>query len=153
MIIQTHPQIKIPVPMNLFLLVIICVVYTAPLLAAAVETRKLDDTTVPATPNSGQKCTPCDNNSPPPSPPYYPSPPPPPPSPPPPPPTYYYSPPPPKKTPPSQDCPPPPSSILYITGPPGNLYPVDENFNGASRRSFGSALPLLAGLLAVLALW
>lgn len=86
-----------------------------------------------------------------------PSPPPPPPSPPPP------SPPPPKKPPSGYDCPPPPysgggggggggenipyppnSQYIYMTGPPGNLYPVDHDFGGA-KRSFSSGFPLLIG--------
>lgn len=134
----------IPMILKLSLLVMVCVF--------AVDPRKLDETTTPAAP-AGEKCTPCGNSSPPPSPVYYPSPSPPPP--------YYPSPPPPspppppKKTPSSQYCPPPPpSSYMYITGPPGNLYPVDENFNGATRRSFSAAAsPLLVGLLGLLALW
>ncbi|XP_028776639.1 leucine-rich repeat extensin-like protein 6 [Neltuma alba] len=153
MLIETSHQIKLPLIVSLSLIVIISVVFTAPLPVATAETRKLDETAAPATPSGGEKCTPCGNSSPPPSPPYYPSPPPPPPYYPPPPPPYEYSsPPPPKKNPPSQYCPPPPASIMYITGPPGNLYPVDENFNRASRQSFAAALPLLAGLLTVLAL-
>ncbi|KAI9080460.1 hypothetical protein K1719_037574 [Acacia pycnantha] len=155
MIIQTPHPIKLPMISNLSFTLIICLVFTTPLLVSAVENRRLDETTAPAAPNGSEKCSPCENSSPPPSPPYYSSPPPPTPNYPPPPPPYEYSsPPPPKKNPPSsQYCPPPPASLLYVTGPPGNLYPVDEDFNGASRRSFAAALPLiLAGLLTLLAI-
>ncbi|KAJ1418436.1 putative leucine-rich repeat extensin-like protein 6 [Sesbania bispinosa] len=71
------------------------------------------------------------------------------------PPIVYLSPPPPSpKKPPSVYCPPPPSSpsYQYITGPPGNLYPVDENFSGATPtlpHSFSyTFFPLLVPLLA-----
>ncbi|CAK9154767.1 unnamed protein product [Ilex paraguariensis] len=107
--------------------------------------RKLDENTVPS--DSGNKCGGCSacNN------PCYQSPPPPPP-----PPSLPPPPPPPKKPPtPSLYCPPPPpSSFIYISGPPGNLYPVDPYFSGAGR-SFSSGLPLLigGGLLGLLALW
>ncbi|KAA8529065.1 hypothetical protein F0562_033447 [Nyssa sinensis] len=104
--------------------------------------RKLDESTVPGTPDLGSKCTTCSpcnecKQSPPPPPP--PSPPPP-------------SPPPPPKKPPSQYCPPPPSpSLIYMTGPPGNLYPVDPYFSAAGR-NFAAWLPLLVccGLMGLL---
>ncbi|KAM0964509.1 uncharacterized protein LOC126607404 [Malus sylvestris] len=54
--------------------------------------------------------------------------------------------------PPGQYPPPPPSSLVYITGPPGQLYPVDRNINSASRSSV-NALPVLLGLLGILAFW
>ncbi|XP_024008538.1 leucine-rich repeat extensin-like protein 3 [Eutrema salsugineum] len=75
------------------------------------------------------KCSPsCIQNPPPPSPP--PPSPPPPACPPPP-----ALPPPPKKV--SPNCPPPPpANFLYITGPPGNLYPVDEQFGAAAGKGF-----------------
>lgn len=128
--------IKAPMILNL-LFVIVCV--TAPV--NGLNPRKLDETPAPAT-NGQEKCGTCDNNAPPP-----PSPPPPEIPPP--------SPPPPKKQKPSSNyCPPPPSSgYIYLTGPPGNLYPVDENFNGASRQRFAGALPVLAGLLCLIAFW
>ncbi|KAJ1425414.1 putative leucine-rich repeat extensin-like protein 6 [Sesbania bispinosa] len=91
-----------------------------------------------------EKCTPCGYTPSPPPPLVYPSPPPP---------IVYLSPPPPSpKKPPSVYCPPPPSSpsYQYITGPPGNLYPVDENFSGATPtlpHSFFVFFPLLVGLL------
>uniref|UniRef100_A0A5B7AXT1 Putative chitin-binding lectin 1 n=1 Tax=Davidia involucrata TaxID=16924 RepID=A0A5B7AXT1_DAVIN len=98
--------------------------------------RKLDESTVPGTPDLGSKCTSCPpcsnqcNQSPPPPPPPPPSPPPSP------------------KKPPSQYCPPPPppppSAFIYITGPPGNLYPVDPYLSGAGR-IFPVGLPLLVG--------
>ncbi|KAM7484644.1 hypothetical protein LguiA_000653 [Lonicera macranthoides] len=95
--------------------------------------RKLDEVAVPGSPNTDNKCgcTGCNNQcqSPPP--------------------------PPPKKKPtPSKICPPPPpaSSLIYMSGPPGNLYPVDTFPSGTSR-SFAAGLPLLmgCGLLGVLA--
>ncbi|KAL0699900.1 hypothetical protein Bca4012_056022 [Brassica carinata] len=84
------------------------------------------------------KCSPsCVQNPPPPSPP--PPSPPPPACPPPP-----ALPPPPKKV--SPNCPPPPpANFLYITGPPGNLYPVDEQFGAAAGKSF--TVVKLAGLI------
>ncbi|KAF3432197.1 hypothetical protein FNV43_RR26936 [Rhamnella rubrinervis] len=100
--------------------------------------RKLDETPVPATnTDGGEKCTPCTQYPPP-------SPSPPPPSPPPPP---AQPPPSPKQKPPppTQYCPPPPSSFIYITGPPGNLYPVVENLNGASGKNLIMGLPVLLG--------
>ncbi|KAJ4843393.1 hypothetical protein Tsubulata_013296 [Turnera subulata] len=103
------------------------------------ETRKLDDVTVPGDGSTnGEKCTPCNPSPPPPSPP--------PPAqplcPPPPPPAL---PPPAPKKPPSgyNNCPPPPS-FIYITGPPGNLYPVDNDFGGAPGRKL-MGLPVLIG--------
>ncbi|CAN1126403.1 hypothetical protein LINPERHAP2_LOCUS3416 [Linum perenne] len=103
----------------------------------AVHSRKLDD--IPGS----EKCIPCNPTPPPPPPPA--SPPPPPPSLPPP------SPPSPKK-PPSTNCPPPPSppsssSIIYITGPPGNLYPVDDNISGSLRSSVQTVVLIGCGIL------
>ncbi|WJX16703.1 hypothetical protein P8452_06699 [Trifolium repens] len=149
------PQSKIQLRILNWILLLVCV--TLPI--EAMESRKLVE-----------KCTPCGDNpisSPPPiiynSPPppiIYPSPPPPSPSPPP---IVYYSPPPPspKKTP-SSNCPPPPysqsSPYIYMTGPPGNLYPVDVNFSGSGatlggQGSFSGFLPLLVCLLSLLAYW
>ncbi|XP_062150127.1 leucine-rich repeat extensin-like protein 3 [Alnus glutinosa] len=95
------------------------------------------------------KCGACAQNSPPPPPPS-----PPPPSPPPP----YQKPcppPPAPKKPATQYCPPPPSSFIYITGPPGNLYPIDQDFGGATQNSIMRlpALVALGGLLGLLAFW
>ncbi|KGN51515.1 leucine-rich repeat extensin-like protein 6 [Cucumis sativus] len=115
----------------------------------SVTVRRLDDTTTPTDPNV--KCAPCEQNPPSPPPPVvYPSPPPP--SPPPPDVVPYYSPPPPKKKEPkSPNCPPPPSpSFMYITGPPGDLYPIDQGYNAAGRRSAATVVGVvLAGLLLV----
>ncbi|XWS63910.1 hypothetical protein CRYUN_Cryun06bG0142000 [Craigia yunnanensis] len=114
------------------------------------ESRKLDESTVPG--DQGVKCTPSCIQSPPPLSPPPPSPPPPSPSPPPPsplPPSPPVLPPPtPKKTP-TQYCPPPPSppSFIYMTGPPGNLYPVYQNFSGASRNLEVGLLALVSGFL------
>ncbi|KAL6969935.1 hypothetical protein U1Q18_029644 [Sarracenia purpurea var. burkii] len=98
--------------------------------------RKLDDTTVPAPPDSGVKCGCSGCNIP-----CYQSPPPPP--------------PPTPKKPPTQYCPPPPSSgFVYAYGPPGSLYPIDP-FNSGSCRSIALGLPLLigCGLAPLLAFW
>ncbi|GLT99895.1 hypothetical protein SLE2022_173010 [Rubroshorea leprosula] len=93
------------------------------------------------------KCNPsCVQSPPPPSPP-----PPPPPCPPPPQPVL---PPPTPKKPPTGYCPPPPSppSFTYISGPPGNLYPIDQEFSGASRSFAVGLLALVgAGLIVLLA--
>ncbi|XP_068331764.1 pollen-specific leucine-rich repeat extensin-like protein 4 [Pyrus communis] len=108
-----------------------------------------------------EKCDSCTPSPPPPVPsPPPPSPCPPPPAPPPPspcpPPPAPPSPPPSPKLPPCGPCgqyaPPPPSTLTYITGPPGQLYPIEQNFNGASRSSV-NALPVLLGLLGLLAFW
>ncbi|KAI3811973.1 hypothetical protein L1987_16672 [Smallanthus sonchifolius] len=125
----------------------------------AVNPRKLDDTTI-GSPNDEIKCggCPCGTTC-------YTSPPPPPPSPPPPSPSL---PPPPKKqTPtPGVNCPPPPSrggggggqappNYIYITGPPGDIYPVVQSVS-AARRCFTAAPVLLlvaSGLLGMLAFW
>ncbi|CAI9756005.1 unnamed protein product [Fraxinus pennsylvanica] len=107
--------------------------------------RKLDDEAPPDLQNKCGNC-PCNNpcNQAPP--------PPPPPSPP----------PPPKIKPPSNYCPPPPSGggggqyppnppYIYINGPPGNLYPVDPYYSGASRR-FSLRLPFfISAVLGILA--
>ncbi|CAK8570357.1 unnamed protein product [Lathyrus sativus] len=147
------PQSKLQLRILYWILLLVCVTNTLPI--KALEARKLVE-----------KCTPCGDNpisSPPPiiynSPPpivYYPSPPPPSP----PPPIVYYSPPPPSpKKSPSSNCPPPPSApYIYMTGPPGNLYPVDVNYSGsgatpAGRGSFAGFLPLLVCLLSFLAFW
>ncbi|XP_057737528.1 leucine-rich repeat extensin-like protein 6 [Arachis stenosperma] len=141
---QTKPPQLLILLINLILL--LCV--TSPILKVkALESRNLDETS-----NGQQKCTPCENPSPPSLPPpiVYPSPPPPPP-------VYPPPPPPAPKKPPSQNCPPPPyspttpsspsSPYVYMTGPPGNLYPVDENFNGAYTHGFNLFLQLLCGFL------
>ena len=127
------------------------------------ESRKLDESTVPG--DQGVKCAPSCIQSPPPSPllpsypppsPPLPSPPPPsppPPSPPPPSPPVL-TPPTPKK-PPTQYCPPPPSppSSIYMTGPPGNLYPVYQNFTAASQNLEVGLLALVSGFLVLLSFW
>ncbi|WJX50554.1 hypothetical protein P8452_36840 [Trifolium repens] len=128
MLIKRHHQIKVPmVPILMFFYIITTSEVTS------VESRKLDEINVPMTNGTDVKCTPCGDYSPPP-PPANPPPSPPPPSP---------------KKPPTQYCPPPPSpSYIYITGPPGNLYPIDENFSGTSHcghhRSFAILLLSLA---------
>ncbi|GAA0161526.1 hypothetical protein LIER_17821 [Lithospermum erythrorhizon] len=72
------------------------------------------------------------------------------------------SPPPPPPRPPSNKCPPPPpsggssnkpsaptppSQYVYITGPPGDLYPVDHNYSKAAARGFNVGLQILIGSL------
>ncbi|XP_027346561.1 chitin-binding lectin 1-like [Abrus precatorius] len=133
MLIKGH-QIKVP---TMFLKLVLLLIYVT----ASVNG---DETPVTATNGTDEKCTPCGTSYPPPPPPAIPPPSPPPPSP---------------KKPPSQYCPPPPpSSFIYITGPPGNLYPVDENFSAAinhrHHRNFATfLLPLLVGLVSTLAFW
>ncbi|KAB2045587.1 hypothetical protein E1A91_D01G179500v1 [Gossypium mustelinum] len=104
------------------------------------ESRRLDDSTVPG--DQGVKCTPSCIQSPPP--PSLPPPCPPPPSPP-------ALPPPTPKKPPTQYCPPPPippspPSFIYIPGSPGNLYSIDQNFGGANRNVAVGLLGLVCGL-------
>nr|AFK48137.1 unknown [Lotus japonicus] len=133
-------KIKVPImALNLILML---------LYITAVESRKLDETPMPAVNGTDEKCAPCGYTSPPPPSPAIPPPSPPPPSP---------------KKPPSPStvyCPPPPapssSSYIYITGPPGELYPIDTNFSGANHKSHHRSffLPLLIGLfITVVAFW
>ncbi|KAK2981304.1 hypothetical protein RJ640_007005 [Escallonia rubra] len=146
-----------PAPLTLLLLLIIATV-AAPI--SGLNPRKLDvvNSEPVKPPDTENKCggcsscnNPCTQSPPPPSPVYMP---------PPPPPVYMPPPPPPvpKKPPPSSTpyCPPPPppSSYIYMTGPPGNLYPVDPYFSGGDR-NFAVGLPLLVGcgLVGLLALW
>ncbi|KAJ8564764.1 hypothetical protein K7X08_001224 [Anisodus acutangulus] len=134
------------------ILFLILVVYITHLTNGLNNSRKLDEG------NIENKCggCPCNNpcippSSPPPPPPVLPPPSPPPPSP---------------KKPPSGYCPPPPlppsegggggggggsyspnqpnSQYIYMNGPPGNLYPIDQYFNGA-QRVFSSGFSLLIG--------
>ncbi|KAF8098674.1 hypothetical protein N665_0261s0039 [Sinapis alba] len=89
---------------------------TFPIMINALDSsaaRKLEDEPI--------KCTPCLQKSPPPPP----SPPPPSPS----------CPPPPQPPSPAKKsyCPPPPSTYIYMTGPPGELYPVDQQFGKSSK--------------------
>ncbi|XP_044489641.1 leucine-rich repeat extensin-like protein 6 [Mangifera indica] len=107
--------------------------------------RKLEESSTGG--DQGDTCTTsCVESPPPPSPPL-PLPPP-----------LELPPPPPKKpkkpkTPPTQYCPPPPS-FIYITGPPGNLYPIDSGFNGGEKASAASLLIFISsGLLLLLAFW
>ncbi|KAA3462697.1 putative proline-rich protein-like [Gossypium australe] len=102
--------------------------------------------------DQGVKCTPSCTQTPPPPPPQQTPPPPPPPCPPPPSPPALSPPPTPKK-PPTHCCPLPPTppSIIYTTGPPGSLYPIDQNFGGASRNFQVGYLALLSGFMLLLA--
>lgn len=104
------------------------------LITAAPATRsgKLDETTSTVPTPTDEKCKPC-NPAPPPPPKPVPCPPPP-----------ALPPPSPPKKPPSNYCPPPPS-FIYITGPPGNLYPVDNDFGSAAGRTAAVGLPVLIG--------
>ncbi|CAI8618491.1 unnamed protein product [Vicia faba] len=132
MLIKKH-QMKLPMILNLILMFF----YITVSLINNVESRKLDEITVPTTNGTDVKCAPsCGGYAPPPPPPPQNCPPPP-------------SPPPPSpKKPPSQNCPPPPSpsSYIYITGPPGNLYPIDENFSGVNHRHHRSFAVILLSL-------
>uniref|UniRef100_A0A1J3DWQ8 Uncharacterized protein n=1 Tax=Noccaea caerulescens TaxID=107243 RepID=A0A1J3DWQ8_NOCCA len=105
--------------------------------SSSANVRKLDEV-------DPIKCSPsCVQTPPPPSPP--PPSPPPPACPPPP-----ALPPPPKKVSPYCPPPPPPADLLYITGPPGNLYPVDEQFGAAAGKSF--TVVKLSGLIGLVIL-
>lgn len=110
------------------LVVAIFIAIAFPMMINALDSpaaRKLDEEPI--------KCTPCLQKPPPP-----PSPPPPSPSCPPPP----RPPSPPKKS----YCPPPPSTYIYMTGPPGELYPVDQQFGEAAAMSLG--VVKISGLIA-----
>ncbi|GMH26252.1 hypothetical protein Nepgr_028095 [Nepenthes gracilis] len=106
------------------------------------ETRILDETTVPGSSDPGNKCGGCSSCS---NPCGQSPPPPPPPSPPPPTPVLPSCPPPPPPPPkkPPIICPPPPG-LIYLIGPPGDLYPID-NSSSAGLRSFAVGLPALMG--------
>lgn len=120
---------------NAYLLFVVITALTHLTTAADSNSRKLDEGT-----DGSVKCTSCTQSPPPPSPP--------PPCPPPPPPPA------PKKPPSTKNCPPPPPSYIFITGPPGNLYPIDTDFNGVGRSSVVK-LPVVVvcGLLMVLGIW
>ncbi|CAI9095962.1 OLC1v1032009C1 [Oldenlandia corymbosa var. corymbosa] len=117
------------------------------LLLGLVITPSMIQAQLPGTGDVGEnKCGGCPCNSP-----CYTSPPPPPPP----------SPPPPPKKPPTSYCPPPPGSIvpfpptppsqyIYITGPPGDVYPVDHDYGKAGRSS--SATVGLTALFIVLSI-
>ncbi|KAK3221683.1 hypothetical protein Dsin_008708 [Dipteronia sinensis] len=108
------------------------------------HSRKLDESTDGG--DQGVKCTPSCIPTPSPPPPSPPPPCPPPPALPPPPP-----PPAAPKKPPTQYCPPPPL-FIYMTGPPGDLYPIDSEFSGASRQLFSPILSNLVGFVGLLGL-
>ncbi|KAL2904675.1 Espin [Bienertia sinuspersici] len=111
-----------------------------------VEIRKLDETGSSDQSIKCGGCSSCGNPS------CYSSPPPPPP---------VLPPPPPKKQSPATPyCPPPPSSpssagFIYMTAPPGELYPVDHNYSGSSKtmedaiKTFLLGFGLLASLLMI----
>ncbi|KAH8500651.1 hypothetical protein H0E87_015762 [Populus deltoides] len=142
---------------NSFMLLSLLLFVVAPV--HGLNLRKLDETAVPGP--TEEKCSPCNPSPPPPSlpPVVYPSPPPP--SPPPPSPVLYPPPPPapvlppptPKKPPSGYNCPPPPAPSnydLYITGPPGELYPVDKDVNAASRHAVSLQVLIGCGLIGLL---
>ncbi|XP_031388786.1 formin-like protein 16 [Punica granatum] len=135
-------------PMAIALFMVFVLVCSAPVISGS-DTRKLDET-VPG----AEKCSPC-TGAPPPPPPPSPCPPPPALPPPPPPALPPPTPPPPKKPPSGQYCPPPPpSSYIYITGPPGSLYPIDQDFNGAYQIVSSQFVFLIGiGLLGLLGIW
>jgi hypothetical protein len=58
-------------------------------------------------------------------------------------------PPPTPKKPPSGYCPPPPPapSFIYVTGPPGNLYPIDNDFSAAGRPTVSLQVLIGCGIL------
>ncbi|GAB4840396.1 hypothetical protein Ancab_021162 [Ancistrocladus abbreviatus] len=111
------------------------------------DSRKLDENSVPG----DVKCGSCVQNPPPPPPACPPPPPPPSPPPPsPPPPSGPLCPPPPPQNPPcTSSCIPSPE-IVYIFGPPGDLYPVDSNYSGAWSSDFPLGLLFLLGMLMLL---
>ncbi|KAI4385898.1 hypothetical protein MLD38_003886 [Melastoma candidum] len=50
--------------------------------------------------------------------------------------------------------PPPPSTYIYISGPPGNLYPVEQYFSGAEKGlACGRWVWIGLGLMGVTFLW
>ncbi|KDP38046.1 hypothetical protein JCGZ_04689 [Jatropha curcas] len=121
--------------LNVFLLI-----YIVSPIQGGSDSRKLDETTVPGAGGpTDEKCAPCTSDPPPP-----PSPPPPCPPPP------ALPPPPPKKPPSSNNCPPPPSNFIYITGPPGNLYPVVNDFSRGGRATPTPAVSIGFGFLVFL---
>ncbi|KMT07985.1 hypothetical protein BVRB_6g144630 [Beta vulgaris subsp. vulgaris] len=126
------------IPTLLLILIFIAPVY------GYVQLRKLDETGLPGSSDPTIKCggcSPCGHPSC-----YSSPPPPPPPSPPPPPKKQSYTP----------YCPPPPSSagFIYITAPPGELYPIDHSYSGSSRNLVAILKTVVGfGLLGWLILW
>ncbi|KAL4383327.1 hypothetical protein GQ457_15G003910 [Hibiscus cannabinus] len=99
------------------------------------KSRVLDENTEPSG-DQGIKCTPsCAQSPPPPSPP-----------------PACPPPPSPKKRP-KHCCPaaPTPPSVIYTTGPPGSLYPIEQNFGGATRSFEVGLLALVSGFMVLLA--
>ncbi|XP_038997297.1 formin-like protein 16 isoform X2 [Hibiscus syriacus] len=127
-------------------LAIFFVITTVAYSTNGLESRELDGNAAPPSDDQGIKCTPsCTQSPPPPSPP--PPSPPPPACPPPPSPLVFYPPPSPKK-PPSSCCPAGPTPpYVYTTGPPGELYPIQQNFGGASRNLEVGLLALVSGFI------
>ncbi|KAL5723455.1 hypothetical protein ACHQM5_006855 [Ranunculus cassubicifolius] len=103
------------------LLVVVVVFLMVAAKIQGLNTEKKDGDLVPGGDGSGIKCTACSScenpcgQKPPPPPP---------------------SPPPPPKTPSKNYCPPPPAPYIYITGPPGNLYPFDPYYKSAATGNF-----------------
>nr|GEY25304.1 sulfated surface glycoprotein 185-like [Tanacetum cinerariifolium] len=157
-----------PFRIALFTILALLVVLPSPI--QAMKSRKLDETTT-SPPNDEIKCgsCPCGTTC-------YASPPPPKPSPPPP------SPPPPPKKPSPANCPPPPYSgggggggggsggggggsggggsgyappnYIYITGPPGDIYPVSQSTSDAPMRFAAmQAVLVVFGLVGMICLW
>uniref|UniRef100_A0A7N0UCQ9 Uncharacterized protein n=1 Tax=Kalanchoe fedtschenkoi TaxID=63787 RepID=A0A7N0UCQ9_KALFE len=107
----------IPIKPAVTLFVFFSLLIQSPVIISSQQLRKLDETPTGEIKCGG--CSSCSNpcaQSPPP-----PSPPPPPPSPP--------------KKPPTVKCPPPPAPYIYITAPPGDLYPVDPYYYGSAGRA------------------
>ncbi|KAK8627582.1 hypothetical protein V6N13_135191 [Hibiscus sabdariffa] len=108
------------------LFVTLTVFFVIATVAYGLESRKIDEGSVSVPGDQGIKCTPS---------------------------CTLQSPPPPPKKQPSQYCPPPPGppSFIYITGPPGSLYPVEQTYGAASRRFEVGLLALVSGFLFCLA--
>ncbi|GMI99797.1 hypothetical protein like AT1G23040 [Hibiscus trionum] len=116
----------------LALLTVFFVIAVAAYPINGLKSRELDENTAPSG-DQGIKCTPSCTQSPPPPP--------------------ACPPPPSPKKPPRHCCPaaPTPPSVIYTTGPPGGLYPIDQNFGGATRNLEVGLLALVSGFMVLLA--
>ncbi|KAK9271649.1 hypothetical protein L1049_002012 [Liquidambar formosana] len=134
-------------PRTLLMMLLVFISVSIPINAAL--SKKVDQIVVPQPPDAGIKCTACSSCENPCAQQFTPPPPPPP--------------PPPPKIPPPENCncinplplPPPPPRFVYVTGPPGNMYPMEpydlDFYSGAGRSvPVGLLILVVCGVLQLL---